>query len=298
MNFKDFKKNQSNIKDSIKKLIKPANNSYADDRFWSITKDTTGNGSATIRFLPQKDPSESPIVLTFRHAFQNKGKWFIEECPYTIGGKCPVCEHSSAIWNSNEDEARKFWRTKSYIANILVIKDPANPENDGKVFMFKFGKKIYDMVMNRIAPDIDEGEEEESINVFDFDEGLDFKMKLCQVSGYNNYDKSSFAFKTSAVGNGEAKKQEAIYNIIYELKEFMDESRFKTYDQLLTKLTNSQSAQTVPSIQSEFVDEVTKKPTMEEKKEKIVKKFDADTEEEGTEEEDIDFDSLLADDDD
>lgn len=291
MNFKDFKKNQSKLKESLTKLAQPAQNSYADDRFWTITKDKVGNGSAVIRFLSQKDPSDSPIILTFRHAFELDGRWFIEECPYTIGEKCPVCEYSSSIWNSNENLARAHWRSKSYIANILVVKDEANPENEGKVFMFKFGKKIYDMVMDRVAP---EEEDEEGHNVFDFDEGLDFKLKLGQKAGYNNYDRSTFAFKTSAVADGKVKDQEAVYNAIYDLSEFVKKERFKTYDQLLTKLTGSQKAKTVPSIQSELVDEVTKKPVMEDTTKNVDQPDDNFEQEDGTEDE-IDFDALLAD---
>jgi len=296
MDFKNFKKNQKSIKDSIAKLVKPANNFYADERFWQMTKDTVGNGASTIRFLPQKDPSKSPIQLTFRHGFQENGRWFIEECPFTIGEKCPVCEYSSSIWNTNEDKARMYWRNKSYIANILVVKDPGNPDNDGKVFLFKFGKKIYDMIMNRISPEIEEGEEDESINVFDFDEGIDFKMKMCQVSGFNNYDKSSFAFKTSAVGGGEEKSQEAIYNNIFGLDEFVDPKNYKTYDQLLKKLTGSQSSSAMPNMQEEI--------KTEDKQEAIPKevndKFDAEAEAKDVETDesgDIDFDALLADED-
>jgi len=291
MDFKSFKKDQSKLKESLAKLAQPATNSYADERFWTLKKDKSGNGLATIRFLPQKDPSDSPVVLTFRHAFQTDGRWFIEDCPHTIGEKCPVCEHSSSIWNSNETEARKHWRSKSYIANILVVKDEANPENEGKVFIYKFGKKIYDMVMDRVAP---EDGDEEGVNIFDFDEGLDFKLKLGQKAGYNNYDRSSFAFKTSAVSDGKVKDQEAIYNIIYELKEFIDPKKFKTYDQLLSKLTGAKKANNVPSIASEIAQEATKKIETETKEDVP---FDPDTDSDDADSsDDIDFDALLADD--
>ena len=151
MDFKAFKKQQAALKDSVAKLAQKPTNNYADDRFWNLTKDTAGNANATIRFLPQQDPSKAPIVLTFRHAFQTEGRWFIEECPHTIGEKCPVCEYSSSLWDSNEDEARKHWRAKGYIANVLIVDDPANPENNGQVKLFKFGKKIYDKYRFKIV---------------------------------------------------------------------------------------------------------------------------------------------------
>ena len=126
MDFKEFKKQQEQLKESVTKLAQKPVNNYADERFWSITKDKVGNGSATIRFLPQQDPTKAPVTLTFRHAFQKEGRWFIEECPHTLGEKCPVCEYSSSInWEASkadETEGRKHWRTKTYYANILVVK--------------------------------------------------------------------------------------------------------------------------------------------------------------------------------
>ena len=286
MDFKKFKASQSKLKDSIKKLAQPATNSYADDRFWTMKKDTVGNALATLRFLPQKDPSESPMVLTFRHAFQSAGKWFIEECPHTIGEKCPVCEHSSAIWNENETEARKHWRSKSYIANILVVKDKANPENEGKVFLYKFGKKIADKILERIS------DEDDGVNVFDITNGLDFKLKCTQVSNYNNFDTSSFAFKSTEVADGKEDLQEEIYNQIHELKEFMDPSKFKSYDVLQKKLLGAKTANRVPSLESEFSKEANKKPVVEETKEAVPfdpEKIDLDSDDS----EEINFDELL-----
>ena len=288
MDFKKFKKSQKKLKEAITKLAQTPANSYADERFWNLTKDSVGNANAIIRFCPQQDPDEAPILLTFRHGFQIQGKWFIEECPNTIGEKCPVCEHSSAIWNSNEKEARKFWRAKSYIGNILVIKDETNPENEGKVFLYKFGKTIYDKIMDRCAP---EDVDEEGVNIFDFDEGLDFKLKMIQKGGYNNYDKSAFLFKSSAISDGDEKKQEKVFKSIIELKEFIDPERFKSYDALLKKLTSFTSAKLVPSIDAEMKKEVKK----EEKKE--AESFDSSDEdiEDSDADDDIDFDALLAD---
>jgi hypothetical protein len=288
MNFAEFKKQQASLKDSVAKLAqKPANN-YADDRFWNLTKDTAGNANATIRFLPQQDPSKAPIVLTFRHAFQKEGRWFIEECPHTIGEKCPVCEYSSANWESNEDEARMHWRAKGYIANILVVDDPANPENNGKVFMYKFGKKLYDMVMEMVAP---EDEDETGVNVFDFDEGVNFKLKLVQKSGFNNYDKSKFVTKSSAIDDS---VQETVYDGIFDMDEFFDKKRFKSYDELVAKLNGSQNANSVPSIQ----DEINKnKKAVDEKKAAETPVDTGSDDDVDQDNEEIDFDALLADDD-
>ncbi len=284
MDFKTFKANQAKLQESVTKLAQSPTNQYQDDRFWSLKKDTTGNANATIRFLPQKDPSTAPILLTFRHAFKTAGRWFIEECPVTIGEKCPVCEYSQSIWASNENVAREHWRTKSYIANILVVTDEVNPENEGKVFLYKFGKKIYDKVLEIVAP---EDEDETSQNIFDFDEGLNFKLKLVQVGGYNNYDKSKFMMKTSPIQNGDADQQEAIFNSIHELKEFTDKKKFKTYDELIVKLNGSQAAKTVPPLETEY-----KQTEPEEKK------FGEDDTDDSDDTDDIDFDQLLNDDDD
>lgn len=287
MDFKEFKKQQEQLKESVSKLAQKPVNNYADERFWNITKDKVGNGSATIRFLPQQDTTKAPVVLTFRHAFQKEGRWFIEECPHTIGEKCPVCEHASAVWNTNEDEGRQHWRSKSYIANILVVADEAVPENDGKVFLFKFGKKIYDKLMDRVAP---EDDDEEGVNVFHFDEGYNFKLKLGQVADFNNYDKSKFVMTASAVAGGKPKGQEAVYNAIVDLDEFLEKSRFKTYDELVAKLSGSKNATSVPSIQEELN---SVKPAAE----KIMEPTVTDDDDE-VEDEEIDFDALLSDEDD
>ena len=291
MNFKEFKKQQASLKDSVAKLAqKPANN-YADDRFWALVKDAAGNANATIRFLPQADPAKAPVVLTYRHAFQKEGRWFIEECPVTVGDKCPVCEHSSVMYQAkNDDEGRLHWRAKSYIANILVVDDPQFPENNGKVFMFKFGKKLYDMIMEMVAP---EDEDETGQNVFDFDEGLNFKLKLVQKSGFNNYDKSKFVNKASAIADAD---QEAVYEAIHDMDEFFDKTRFKSYDELVTKLAGSTTAGSVPSIQDELDKN---KKALDEKKASVTPVEDDEVDEdEDDDAEEIDFDALLADDDD
>lgn len=236
MSLKDLKALKSKINESLKTLVDSETKkaeSPIDDRIWMVTKDSSGNASATIRFLPQKDPSKSPIIKVFRHSLDQKGRWFIEECPFTIGKKCPVCEHSSSIWGDDEDTARKFWRKKTYIANILVVDDPAKPENNGRVMIFKFGQQVYDMIMKVVNCE----DALERLNIFDFDEGYNLKLNCIQLSGYNNYDrKSAFSLKPTAIANGDEQAQEKVYDSIYDLSEFLDPKLYKDYSEIEEKL--------------------------------------------------------------
>jgi hypothetical protein len=283
MNFKDFKAKQGELTDAIKKMAEKPKTNYTDEREWKFIKDGSGNANATLRFLPQQDLSKSPVLLTFRHAFQNEGRWFIEECPHTIGEKCPVCETSSGMWNSDEDTARQYWRNKVYVANILVVDDEGEPENNGKVFLWKFGKQIYDIIMEAVQP---EDEDEEGVNVFDFDKGANFKFKCIQKGGFNNYQKSKFQTKCSAIKEAE---QEAVFNAIIDTDEFKAESLFKTYDEILKKFSG------VIGINSSPMAEKSAQPAKEEKPQFDLKEPE-DTSAEDDEE--FDFDSLLDDDDD
>lgn len=212
----------------------------ADTRLWSAQVDKAGNGYAVIRFLdsPQVDGEDGmPWVQIFNHGFQGPGGWLIDNCLTSINQKCPVCEHNSALWNSgieaNKEIVRKQKRKLTYIANILVVKDAAQPENEGKVFLYKFGKKIFDKVKEKIEPQF---EDEKAINPFNFWEGANFKLKIRQVEGYRNYDKSEFD-TVSAVADGDDDEIEKIWKAAYSLKEFLKPSEFKTYDELKTKLT-------------------------------------------------------------
>jgi hypothetical protein len=210
-----------------------------DDRLWSAEVDKAGNGYAVIRFLdsPQIDGEDGmPWVQVFNHGFQGPGGWFIENCLTTVNGKCPVCEHNTALWNSgiesNKDVVRKQKRKLSYIANILVIKDAAHPENEGKVFLYKFGKKIFDKIKEKIEPQF---EDEKAVNPFNFWEGANFKLKIRNVEGYRNYDKSEFDVAT-AVANGDDDDIEKIWKASYSLKTFLNASDYKSYDDLKAKL--------------------------------------------------------------
>ena len=211
--------------------------SYVDDRIWKPVMDKTGNGFAIIRFLPAPKGEELPWAKLWNHAFQGPtGQWYIENSLTTIGQNDPVSEHNSALWNSgvesDKEIARKQKRKLQYYSNIYVVKDSANSENEGKVFLYRYGKKIFDKVMETMQPAF---EDETPINPFDFWEGANFKLKLRKVDGYWNYDKSEFA-DPSALLNGDDTELEALWGKQYSLKEFTDNSNFKSYDELKKRL--------------------------------------------------------------
>ena len=210
--------------------------SYVDDRIWKPVMDKTGTGFAIIRFLPGPKGEELPWAKLWNHAFQGPtGQWYIENSLTTIGQNDPVSEHNSALWNSgvesDKEIARKQKRKLQYYSNIYVVKDGANPENEGKVFLYRYGKKIFDKIMETMQPAF---EEDSPINPFDFWEGADFKLKLRKVDGYWNYDKSEFA-DPSALSKEDAELEE-IWGKQYSLKEFTDNSNFKSYDELKKRL--------------------------------------------------------------
>ena len=234
--------------------------SYKDDRFWRLEADKAGNGTATIRFLPRVDGDELPWVRLFSHGFQGPtGKWYIENSLTTIGKDDPVGELNSTLWNSgseaNKEIARKQKRKLSYTANILVVSDPKHPENEGKVFLFKFGKKIFDKIMDKARPTF---EDETPVNVFDFWEGADFKMRMRKVSGYANYDESMFMEPRPL---GEDDQIVKVASQQYKLSEFTDPSNFKSYDELKQKLDSVLSGETYASKSAaEIADEVEPAP--------------------------------------
>ena len=210
--------------------------SYVDDRIWKPVMDKTGNGFAIIRFLPAPKGEELPWAKLWNHAFQGPtGQWYIENSLTTIGQNDPVSEHNSALWNSgvesDKEIARKQKRKLQYYSNIYVVKDSANPENEGKVFLYRYGKKIFDKIMETMQPAF---EDETPINPFDFWEGANFKLKLRKVDGYWNYDKSEFA-DPSALSKKDDELEE-IWGKQYSLKEFTDNSNFKSYDELKKRL--------------------------------------------------------------
>ena len=207
----------------------------ADDRWWKPEVDKAGNGYAVIRFLPAPEGEDLPWVRIFNHGFQGPGGWYIEESLTTINKKDPVSEHNSMLWNSgiesNKDLVRKQKRRLNYYANIYVVKDPSNPQNEGKVFLYKFGKKIFDKLNEAMNPEF---EDENPVNPFDFWEGANFKLKIRNVEGYRNYDKSEFDTPSALLDDdGELEK---IWKSEYSLQEFLDPKNFKSYDELKAKL--------------------------------------------------------------
>jgi hypothetical protein len=207
--------------------------SYGDDRFWKPDVDKSGNGYSVIRFLPTQDEEHPPFVQTYNHGFQDKGGWFIEECPTTLGkgNPCPVCESNGEYWNSgieaNKDIARKRKRRMSYISNIYIVSDPKHPENEGKVFLYRYGQKIFAKVKDMMFPEF---EDETPMDPFDFWEGANFKLKIRQVEGYRNYDKSEF----DATSELEEEVAKGIWEEgkLHDLQEFVSTEKFKSYDDL------------------------------------------------------------------
>ena len=240
--FANLKRN-SNSFEKLSKAVEATSagteNSKDDNRFWQPEVDKAGNGMAIIRFLPAPavDGDDAlPWVRTFSHGFQGPGGWFIDNCLTTLNEKCPVCEHNSTLWNSgieaNKDVARKQKRKLSYLANILVVSDPSNPSNEGQIKLYKFGKKIFDKITEAMNPEF---ADETPVNPFDMWEGANFKLKIRNVEGYRNYDKSEFA-DVSALLDGNDEKLEELWKKQFSLKDFTERKNFKPYDQLKGRL--------------------------------------------------------------
>ena len=241
MSFAKLKKQSrsGSLTDKLIKQVEKLNDkgSNVDERIWKPSVDKSGNGYAIIRFLPEPEGNELPWARVYTHAFQGPGGWFIENSLTTLGQKDPVSEHNSQLWNSgsdaNKEIARKQKRRLSYYSNIYIIADPANPQNEGKVFLYKFGKKIFDKIMGAMQPEF---EDESPINPFDFWQGADFKVKIKKVAGYWNYDSSEFAAVSPLLDDDDA--LEALWKKEYSLAELVDSSQFKSYDELKTRLNS------------------------------------------------------------
>ena len=239
MSFKDLKK-QSSLGSLTEKLTKQiekmsTTSGGADERLWKTTLDKTGNGFAVIRFLPAPEGEELPWAKLYTHAFQGPGGWYIENSLTTTGQKDPVSEYNRELWNSGNDAdketVRKQKRKLSYYSNIYVVKDPTNPQNEGKVFLFKYGKKIFDKIMEAMQPEF---EDETPINPFDFWQGANFKLKIKKVQGYWNYDSSEFDRIAPLLDDDDA--LEALWKKEYSLTALTAADQFKTYEQLETRL--------------------------------------------------------------
>ena len=244
-NFDSLKRNRSSL-EKLTKAIEATTQSTStesgsreDPRLWQPTVDKAGNGMAIIRFLPAPsvDGEDAlPWVRVFSHGFQGPGGWYIENSLTTLNQKDPVSEYNSTLWNSgieaNKEIARKQKRRLNYIANVYVVSDPSNPENEGQIRIYKFGKKIFDKITEAMNPEF---ADETPVNPFDMWEGANFKLKIRNVEGYRNYDKSEFAEK-SALLDGDDAKLEALWKQEHSLKEFLDPKHFKPYDLLKTRL--------------------------------------------------------------
>lgn len=242
MSLAQLKKSSKSRLESLKKKAEEATTqkkSYSDDRFWVPEKDSEGNFSGIIRFLPATEADgedQVPWIEWFSHGFKVNGRWYIEDSLTTIGKEDPVSQSNSELWNtgieSNKEIARQRKRRKSFISNILVVKDEKNPENEGKVFLYKYGQKIFDKIKAEMFPD--EDLEQEECDVFDFWNGKNFRLKIKKQGEYPNYDDSQF-LKVSQIKDDDSEIEE-IWGKQHSLKELKDPSNFKSYDELKTRL--------------------------------------------------------------
>ena len=272
MSLENLKRNR----DQISKLLQAAEategtsekKSYGDDRIWKPTVDKAGNGYAVLRFLPATEGVELPWVRYWDHGFKGPtGQWYIENSLTSIGQADPVGELNSRLWNSgieaDKETARRQKRRLHYVANVLVVSDPGNPSNEGKVMLYKFGKKIFEKIMDAMQPDF---ADEKPVNPFDMWEGADFKLKIRNVEGYRNYDKSEFT-TPSALYDGDDTRLEGVYSQLHNLGEFTDPKNYKSYDELKAKLMRvlgEESSMGAPTMKEEMqMNEPAPAPTYE-----------------------------------
>ena len=239
MSFKNLKESRQKKVEELVEAAKKLNttSNHTDDRLWKPTVDKAGNGYAVIRFLPSPDDQDLPWARYWDHGFQGPtGRWYIEKSLTSLGNPDPVSEMNSQLWNSGQESdkeiVRKRKRRLHYVSNILVVSDSANKENEGKIFLYEYGKKIFDKIMDVMQPQF---EDEKPCNPFDFWEGANFKLKIRKVDGYRNYDKSEFD-KPAPLFGGDDEKLESLYNKLYSLKEYGDASSYKSYSELKAKL--------------------------------------------------------------
>jgi len=272
---------QSGNLDKLTKAIEALNASSegakAVDNFWKPEVDKAGNGMATIRFLdvsPEDGEDSLPWVKIFSHGFQGPGGWLIDNCLTTNNDKCPVCEHNSSLWNSgieaNKEIVRKQKRKLNYVANVYIVSDPKNPENEGQVKLFKFGKKIFDKITEAMNPAF---EDEKAMNPFDYWTGANFKLKIRKVDGYQNYDKSEFEspsplFKEDA-------KIEKVWKSQHSLKLLVDEKEFKSYEDLKSRLDKVLGLTGTP-VAKTTVDQIKESPKAVQRKVESVDEDDDD----------------------
>ena len=264
MSFSAMKK--SNFQDLLSKaenLNKSETKSGPDERLWKPEVDKAGNGYAVIRFLPAPDGEDLPWAQVWSHAFQGPGGWYIENSLTTLGKKDPVSDLNRELWNAGaegspqRDQARKQKRKLNYYSNIYVVKDSANPSNEGRVFLYRYGKKIFDKIMESMQPAF---EDETPVNPFDFWKGADFKLKITRVAGFWNYDKSEFA-EPSTLGGFNDKELEALWNEEHSLAAFTADDQFKSYEDLKFRLESTLKGNYTKPVDAEtFGEEVESTP--------------------------------------
>ena len=298
--FADLKRSSKSTYD---KLIEETNKlqsnnqgkSGADTRFWQPEVDKAGNGYAVIRFLPAPKGEDIPWTRLFSHGFQGPGGWYIENSLTTLNEQDPVGEYNTTLWNrgdeAGKEQARKQKRRLSYIANIYMVKDPSHPENEGKVFLYKFGKKIFDKINESMSPEF---EDESPVNPFDLWEGANFKMKIRNVEGYRNYDKSEF--DSASILSEDDDVMEKVWSSEYSLKEFADRKNFKSYTELQARLNRVLGATAVSSAASEIEDDVMQSSPAPQKAAPQVKEESAPWSEESSDDS-LDFFKKLAEED-
>ena len=241
VDFSKMKKSSGNLdklKTAVEALNASSEGSSDKEKFWRPEVDKAGNGMATIRFLPAS-PADGedglPWVKIFGHGFQGPGGWLIDNCLTTKNQQCPVCEHNSTLWNSgieaNKEIVRKQKRKLNYVANVYIVSDPKHPENEGKVMLFKFGKKIFDKITEAMNPQF---EDETPINPFDLWKGANFKLKIRKVEGYQNYDKSEFESPSALLDDDD--ELEKVWKSEHSLSELVADKEFKSYDALKERL--------------------------------------------------------------
>ena len=264
MSFAALKK-QGSLLDKLNKEINKTEvtSGFIDDRLWKPQMGKEGIGSAIIRFLPPAKGNELPWAKVWSHAFQGPGGWYIENSLTTLGKKDPVSDLNRELWNAGaegspqRDQARKQKRKLNYYSNIYVVKDSANPANEGRVFLYRFGKKIFDKIMESMQPAF---EDETPVNPFDFWKGADFKLKITRVAGFWNYDKSEFA-ETSTLGGFNDKELEALWKEEHSLAAFTADDQFKSYEDLKFRLESTLKGNYSKPVDDESFGEEAEAPT-------------------------------------
>ena len=258
MSFASMKK--SSFQDLLAKAdnLNKTEKSGPDERLWKPEVDKAGNGYAVIRFLPAPDGEDLPWAQVWTHAFQGPGGWYIENSLTTLGKKDPVSDLNRELWNSGgegsaeRNQARNQKRKLNYYSNIYVVKDSANPENEGKVFLYRYGKKIFDKIMESMKPAF---EDETPINPFDFWKGADFKLKITKVAGFWNYDKSEFD-ASSTLGDFSDKELEGIWKQQHSLAAYTADDQFKSYDELKERLERTLKGNYSANVEEEQYEEL------------------------------------------